>query len=112
MLVFFREQETHCWWQQKGASREAAFLSFITFSGLRSTCREVLVAILKCSEEMSHFLPRFPTGLAHVLLEIIFFPTPLLRWYLGGGWEGGLLVLQAQELMEMVGVVPFSHAIS
>lgn len=54
-----------------------------------------------------------PTGLACVLFEILLFfsSTPLLRWHLGGGWEGGLLVLQAQELMEMVGVVPCSQCV-
>lgn len=53
-----------------------------------------------------------PNGLARVLLEIrLFFPpTPLLRWHLGGGWEGGLLVLQ--ELMEMVGALPCSQCVS
>lgn len=47
VLKFLSGQEATCQWWWKGACRNAFLPSFITFPKLKSTCREVLVTILK-----------------------------------------------------------------
>lgn len=47
ILKFLSGQEASCQWWWKGACRHGFLPSFITFPKLKSTCREVLVAILK-----------------------------------------------------------------
>lgn len=65
-----------------GACRDPFLPGFSTFPQLKSTRGEVLVAILKRSEEV-----QLPTRLARVLLENlpVFFLFPFIR----GSWEEG-----------------------